>query len=135
MATQSTISVVTEDFRVKTIYCHFDGYLEWVGKTLLDHYNSRELAEELVSFGDLSVLGERIHPTVDTHSFDTPEEGTCIYYGRDRGELKTEHKRFHSLEGYIRGADFQEFNYIFRNNEWQLFDIDRDLFIPLTDFS
>ena len=35
-------------------YHHYDGYPEWLGRILKTHYNSRELAAELVDGGDMS---------------------------------------------------------------------------------
>lgn len=42
MATHSSITVKTSNGKFKTVYCHFDGYPEGVGKTLALHYNSQE---------------------------------------------------------------------------------------------
>jgi len=71
MATRSRIAIENQDGTVTSIYCHFDGYLEGVGKKLFNHYD-REKTEKLMELGDISVLGES---TLDT-----------IAYHRDRGE-------------------------------------------------
>ena len=71
MATRSRIAIENQDGTVTSIYCHFDGYLEGVGKTLFEHYD-REKTEKLMELGDISVLGES---TLDT-----------IAYHRDRNE-------------------------------------------------
>ncbi len=71
MATRSRIAIENQDGTVTSIYCHFDGYLEGVGKKLFNHYD-REKTEKLMELGDISVLGES---TLDT-----------IAYCRDRGE-------------------------------------------------
>jgi len=71
MATRSRIAIENQDGTVTSIYCHFDGYLSGVGKTLFEHYD-REKTEKLIELGAISVLKES---TLDT-----------IAYHRDRGE-------------------------------------------------
>jgi hypothetical protein len=71
MATRSRIAIENQDGTVNSIYCHFDGYVSSVGKTLFNHYDQEKLTE-LIKLGDISVLGES---TLDT-----------IAYCRDRGE-------------------------------------------------
>ncbi|WP_299548704.1 hypothetical protein [uncultured Helicobacter sp.] len=59
MATRSYIFVSEgKSFtdQVKGIYCHWDGYVEGVGKTLKEHYNTDELANALINLGDISSL-------------------------------------------------------------------------------
>jgi hypothetical protein len=71
MATRSRIAIEREDGSVKSIYCHFDGYVDGVGKVLFEHYDKEKL-EKLIELGDISVLG-------------TSTENTIAYH-RDRGE-------------------------------------------------
>ena len=71
MATRSRIAIENQDGTVDSIYCHFDGYLSGVGKTLFNHYDQEKL-EKLLELGDISSLGES---TIDT-----------VAYCRDRGE-------------------------------------------------
>ena len=79
MATRSTIAVMHEDGTISQVYCHYDGYVQGVGKTLVEHYNTSELAEKLVSHGSISALYKRIDPT-GTHSFTEREAGTTLFY-------------------------------------------------------
>lgn len=122
MSTRSTISVVLNDGTVRSIYCHFDGYLEGVGAQLLKHYNSQDLADALIKLGDLSVLGDRIDP-INQHSFNYPEDGTCIYYARDRGDdpKKCEPRTFMSFLEYRMCNEFQHMNYIFFDGKWRVY--------------
>jgi hypothetical protein len=71
MATRSRIAIENENGSVKSIYCHFDGYLSGVGKTLFNHYDKEKL-EKLIELGDISSLE------------DSPE--STVAYCRDRGE-------------------------------------------------
>lgn len=117
MATRGTIAVQHIDGTVSVSYSHWDNYLSYNGILLRDHYNSFELAEELVSFGALSILNPLIHPTGDSHSFDNPEDGVTVFYARDRGETGAEPSTYKDFDDYVRNAAKQEFNYI-----WTEFD-------------
>lgn len=85
MATHSFIGKKLDDGKVRFIYCHYDGDPKSNGRVLLNHYNLNNI-DRLLDNGDLSVLGKRIDPISSEHSFSTPEDGTCVFYGRDRGE-------------------------------------------------
>lgn len=63
MSTRSTIAVELADGTVSSVYCHWDGYLEGVGQTLVDYYSDRDLAVQLVHGGSISSLGINIHET------------------------------------------------------------------------
>jgi hypothetical protein len=71
MATRSRIAIENESGIVKSIYCHFDGYVDGVGVVLFEHYDKEKL-EKLIELGDISVLKESTENT--------------IAYCRDRGE-------------------------------------------------
>jgi len=71
MSTRSRIAIENQDGTVTSVYCHFDGYVKGVGKTLFENYN-REKTEQLVALGNISELKETIEDT--------------IAYARDRGE-------------------------------------------------
>ena len=66
MATRSRIAIENQDGTVTSIYCHFDGYLEGVGKKLFEHYD-REKTEKLMELGDISALGESTLWTIAYH--------------------------------------------------------------------
>lgn len=56
MATRSLIGMVREDKSVQVIYCHWDGYPEYVGLQLQMNYNDKEIIEKLLELGDRSSL-------------------------------------------------------------------------------
>jgi len=103
MGTHSSIAVQHQDKTISAIYCHYDGYLEGVGSSLLRHHNSQEAAEALVSLGDCS--------TVD---------GGVVAYSRDRFELKP--KVFRDELDYLnhcaRSIDDSGFRYLFKDGAW-----------------
>ena len=55
MATRSRIGLELSDGSILSAYHHWDGYPEWLGRILTTHYNSKELAAELIDGGDMSV--------------------------------------------------------------------------------
>ena len=77
---------------LKEVDCHSDGYPSYLGKMLLEHYNTPELATALVDLGSLSMVRERLAPDEgETHRFDTPvrhgpKGGITTAYHRDRGD-------------------------------------------------
>lgn len=116
MSTRSSISVFNpETNKWVSIYCHFDGYFSHVGRLLVTHYATLAKALELVSEGDLSVLGASCEKP-EGHSFDTPAEGYCIYYGRDRGEHGTKAWIGESLS--MSPKTDQDYCYLFKNDDW-----------------
>jgi hypothetical protein len=119
MGTRSRIGVMHGD-NCKSVYCHWDGYLDFNGKLLLEHYDSSK-ANHLVALGDLSCLRPNVFvPEGVDHSFDKPDEDICIFYGRDRGEKGTEWKTDSTFEAFLERADGcgAEFYYIMKDGEW-----------------
>ena len=87
MSTRSRIGVQNADGSIRSIYCHFDGYLDGVGATLNAHYADSEKAEQLIALGDLSSLDDNVAPADGvSHSFDKSAKGVTVAYHRDRGE-------------------------------------------------
>ena len=56
MGTSSMIGYIKEDGTVATTYCHYDGYVEYNGRLLLDSFNTPEKAKEVAETGYLSGL-------------------------------------------------------------------------------
>lgn len=92
MSTPSFIGVFCKEGIIKFVYCHSDGYPSYLGKMLLEHYNTTELATALVNLGDISMVRERLAPDEgEEHSFKTPvregpKGGVTTAYHRDRKE-------------------------------------------------
>jgi hypothetical protein len=114
---------------VKSVYCHWDGYLEHNGAILQEHYDSVK-ANQLVALGDLSSLGTQIgekHPF--SPHFDegskvayeaAKEAGYCTFYARDRGEKGTEwktHTNFVDFFAEVEGS-WGEWYYVMRDGVW-----------------
>jgi hypothetical protein len=126
MGTRSRIGVM-HGSKCKSVYCHWDGYLEHNGAILLEHFDSSK-ANELVGLGDLSSLRPEIgvkHPfsCLDAEAGSDYEErygNMCTFYDRDRGETDCTWSVDHSFEDFLdraRGCG-AEFYYIMRDGEW-----------------
>lgn len=85
MSTRSCISALCEDGKIRATYCHYDGYPEYVGRTLKDNYCEQEKIEKLLALGSLSSLGASID-CPEGHSYNNQTEGYTVAYHRDRGE-------------------------------------------------
>jgi hypothetical protein len=132
MGTRSRIGVMHGD-KVKSVYCHWDGYLEHNGQILQEHYNSAK-ANNLVALGDLSSLRPELG---EKHAFSQFElraeevagyklltENWCTFYGRDRGESSSEFKVAHTFAEFMEQCDNcgAEYYYIMRDGVWYVGD-------------
>ena len=131
MATRSTIALEYADGSVYQIYCHWDGYPEGVGKTLLDHYSDPFKARDLICLGDISSLGEVIgekHPFSGNQDLSYNEHEKLYghmttAYGRDRGEANTEAAEFSDYESYLVNRREEEYDSILRTDgKWYVSD-------------
>jgi hypothetical protein len=115
MSTHSTIAMLYKDGTVKSIYCHFDGYLSGVGKCLLDNYSGIENVDkvkQMMELGDMSVLDTEVNPTGE-HSYENPEAGVSVFYGRDRGEEETEGFEYENYESFLAKGYKEYYCYLF----------------------
>jgi hypothetical protein len=132
MGTRSRIGVMHGD-KVKSVYCHWDGYLSHNGRLLQDHYDSAK-ANNLVAMGDMSSLGRVIgeaHPfSPHTSAEDAAlyehakDQGYCTFYARDRGETGTEFRVAHTFAEFLEQADGcgAEYYYIIKDGVWYVGD-------------
>jgi hypothetical protein len=103
MGTRSRVAVMHGDV-CKSVYCHYDGYLECTGEILQKHYDSAR-ANLLVSLGDNSGVKE------------TVEE---INFYKDRGEEDVGYQVAHSFEEFLEQVNncFGEYYYIMQDGVW-----------------
>ena len=128
MGTRSRIGVMHGDV-CKSVYCHWDGYLEHNGVILQEHYDSAK-ANHLVSLGDLSALRSEIGDQhafsqfevddMDRDNFIRTTENMCTFYGRDRLEENIEFKSDLTFETFFERAEGcgAEWYYIMRDGVW-----------------
>lgn len=118
MSTRSRIGIF-ENNEVRSIYCHWDGYISHNGFILDRYYTTADEVKELIELGDLSVLGKRIGEKVDfdrmsmNSAYREKYDGQCVAYNRDRGE---ELNIWTSSIADMRND--QEYNYLFKDGKW-----------------
>ena len=126
MATRSTIALEFADGTVQQVYCHWDGYLEYNGQILRDHYSDPFKLRELIDLGDISSLRptigtkhafSRLEVPMDDEAYDKLYGDMTTFYGRDRGETGTGAKSFKDYADYIENHQYEEYEYILRNVE------------------
>jgi len=93
MATRSRIGIQLSDDSILSVYHHWDGYPEWLGRILQTHYNTRPKVEELIDGGDMSVCwnddnqpeyysarGENCPPRLDNNLIEYVADGEEYAY-------------------------------------------------------
>jgi hypothetical protein len=55
MGTRSRIGIKLTDGSILSAYHHWDSYPQWLGVKLVKHFNSQQLASDLIDGGDMSV--------------------------------------------------------------------------------
>ena len=115
MSTHARIGIKNRDNTITSIYCHFDGYLEGIGKILNTHYKDEEKIRKLMELGDISCLGSE--PIDDKEGWKSKRgvlDGCCLAY-KSRGE-NTPAKTTSPDEFYY---DLKcEYNYLFDDGRW-----------------
>ena len=139
MATRSAIGFVEYDGSITAIYCHWDGYLEGVGATLVKHYNDTYKLLDLLEQGDISSLREEIgkkHPfsyhmtNLSPQAYDDAYGKMTTAYGRDRGE-KCPAKDFVNATAFRSHYSDCDFFYLYDGNEWTYAERGRPYFKPV----
>ena len=105
MGTRSRIGIQLSDDSILSVYHHWDGYPEWLGRILKTHYNTKEKVSELIDGGDMSTCWD---------------ENKLPEYYSVRGENCPPYLD-NSIVEYL--ANGEEYAYIFnRKGEWVAFD-------------
>ena len=103
MGTRSRVAVMHGNV-CKSVYCHYDGYLDYTGRILLAHYNSTA-ANLLIARGDNSGVKE------------TLEE---MNFYSDRGEEDVSWRVAHSFEEFLEQVQgcYGEYYYVMKDGVW-----------------
>ena len=115
MATRARIGIQLDDNSVLSVYHHWDGYPQWLGRILKTHYNTREQVAELIDGGDMSscwsdsIWGDKL-----------PEGKYAPEYYSARGENCPPRYDKDMEEFFSMG---EEYSYIFRNGNWFAYDM------------
>jgi hypothetical protein len=89
---------------LKSVYCHYDGYLSCTGQILQQHYDSVK-TNALIARGDNSGIHEELDP---------------MNFYADRGEDNVSWQVAHSLEEYIEQTHNcgGEYYYVMKDGVW-----------------
>lgn len=127
MSTRCRIGYVREDGKIESIYCHHDGYLEYVGKILRDNYKDTETIKKLMSLGDISSIGRIPESNEDlwdlslmdnTDSWHELSDKYCCSYN-DRGD-NTKSSVHNNEKEYLESMYecWGEYAYLFKDGKW-----------------
>ena len=126
MGTRSRIGIQLSDDSILSVYHHWDGYPEWLGRILNTHYNSKDKVEELIDGGDMSCAwsnerwtGKQLAPYVT--EIKEQEEYGPQYYSQ-RGE-DCPPRLDKDLCEYLLPDNSEEYAYIFRNDQWVCYNM------------
>ena len=137
MGTRSRIGIEMPDHTVVSVYCHWDGYPEGNGVTLVEHYQNRDDVKDLIDGGSMSCLrtrgswdidsplrdekGEYIHDAAGHLMYQDDREPQPLYHSeRGDGEDPT-HTTF---DKFVSGNSNEEYAYLFDlNDNWKAYKI------------
>ena len=109
MATRGRIGLELADGSVLSIYCHYDNYPSFNGVKLVENFNSRDAATELIDGGDMSSLWTNAGWNNEVLPATAP-----LYYS-SRGE-DCPPRIDATLGKYL--ANNEEYAYLFANGKW-----------------
>ena len=103
MGTRSRVAVMHGDV-CKSVYCHYDGYLDYAGRILLSHYDSTA-ANALIARGDNSGIKETL--------------AEMNFYS-DRGEEDVSWQVAHTFEEFLEQVQgcCGEYYYVMKDGVW-----------------
>jgi hypothetical protein len=123
MATRGRIGIELSDGSILSSYHHWDSYPEWLGRILKTHYNSKELAAELIDGGDMSTCWTDERWTGDRWgSYPNKVEEYGPQYYSQRGE-DTPPRLDKDLCEYLLPDNSEEYAYVFRSGEWVCYNM------------
>ena len=120
MATRARIGLKLEDGSIISAYHHWDGYPEWLGVTLKEHYNKKEDIAKLIEGGNMSSCYSDNQYDEKKQEF-VKNDPKPEYYGGDdeRPRLSRNFTQF-----AFDSKSGEEYLYLFVDNEWNGFSLD-----------
>ena len=120
MATRARIGLKLEDGSIISAYHHWDGYPEWLGVTLKEHYNKKEDIAKLIDGGNMSSCYSDNQYDEEKQEF-VKNDPKPEYYGGDdeRPRLSRNFTQF-----AFDSKSGEEYLYLFVDNEWNGFSLD-----------
>ena len=120
MATRARIGLKLEDGSIISAYHHWDGYPEWLGVTLKEHYNTKEDIAKLIDGGNMSSCYSDNQYDEKKQEF-VKNDPKPEYYGGDdeRPRLSRNFTQF-----AFDSKSGEEYLYLFMDGEWNGFSLD-----------
>ena len=118
MATRSRIGIQLKDNSVLSVYHHWDGYPQWLGRILTTHYNTKEKVAELIDGGDMSSCW---NDTVWGKDRTDGNKYGPEYYSARGEDCPPRYDAF--LGEYLLPENSEEYAYVFRNGKWVCYDM------------
>ena len=117
MSTRSRIGIELKNGSVLSVYHHWDGYPEWLGRILNTHYNTRQKVAELIDGGDMSSCWT-------DERWDGSADGSYgpQYYSQRLAE-DCPPRLDADLCEYLLPDNSEEYAYVFRNGEWVCYNM------------
>ena len=115
MATRGRIGIKLTDGSILSAYHHWDSYPQWLGKTLVENFNSYDKASELIDGGDMSscysdsIWGKKL-----------PKGTFSPEYYSHRGE-DTPPRLDKDLFEYLSNGE--EYAYVWEEGFWTCYDL------------
>ena len=120
MSTRARIGLKLEDGSILSAYHHWDGYPEWLGVTLKEHYDTREKIAKLLDGGNMSSCWSDNDFDYEKQEF-VKQDPKPNYYGGDDEKPRLSRNftqfAFDSKSG-------EEYLYLYEDGKWNGFSID-----------
>ena len=115
MATRSNIAYKTAEGKIRSVYCHWDGYPAHNGEMLRRYYTDQSKIEALIELGSISSLGAELGEKQDFDDRSTQKDDWTLVYHRDRGEQLVI-SEYDDIPSWI--DDMEEYAYLWNGKEW-----------------
>jgi len=129
MGTRSLIGKQLSDGSILGVYCHWDGYPEFNGRVLRDHYDTVEKVRDLIDGGNISAL----HTNAGWNNETLPEVGPLYYTSRGESLENNAPQLYQDLNEFLCAADHNygaEYTYHFVDGEWTCHDVRPNPYLP-----
>ena len=120
MATRARIGLKLGDGSILSAYHHWDGYPEWLGVTLKEHYDTREKIAKLLDGGNMSSCWSDNQFDYEKQEFVKNDPKPEYYGGEDeRPRLSKNFTQF-----AFDSKSGEEYLYLYEDGKWNGFSID-----------
>ena len=120
MSTRSRIGILLPDDSILSVYHHWDGYPEWLGVTLEEHYKTYEKASELIDGGNMSSCYSDNEYDDEKQQFVKRDPRPEYYGGDDEAPILSK-----NFDEFTRIDCWQEYSYVFVKDRWVAYSINQ----------